>query len=207
MNSISRLLRHHFFRPLYRHVSIFALEQLGLEHNRMLDLGDYVLNKCGCVLQRTHGLSCACFLYMFIGSQGALYLDDIHPFWSTLTYTEVGDDTNEGVRHTNSDDKEYFQFLVNEVLKFDPAVVRHLSQVLEDELQPDGADNSESYASPPRKGRPTTSKTLRRNKSAFEYSRSSSRGRGSRSSSRGRSSGRETQSSVEINFSFNLSGT
>ena len=177
----------------------------------MLDLGDYVLNKCGCVLQRTHGLSCACYLYMSIGSQGAWYLDDIHLFWSTLTYTEVGDDTNEGVRHANADDKEYFQSLVDEVLKSDPAVVRRLSQVLEYELHPDGADIPECYANPPRKGRPTTSKTLRRIKSTFEYSRSSSRGRGSRSSScgrsSGRSSGRETKSSVGIKFSFNLSGT
>ena len=82
--------------------------------------------------------------------------------------------------------------MVDEVLKADPAVVRRLSQVLEDELHPDGADIPEPYASPPRKGRPTTSKTLRRNKSAFEYNRSSSRGRGSRFSSRGRSSGQET---------------
>ena len=37
MNSISRSLRHNFFIPLYRHVSIFSLEQLLLEHNRMLD--------------------------------------------------------------------------------------------------------------------------------------------------------------------------
>ena len=57
-----------------------------------------------------------------------------------MTYTEVGDDTNEGVRHANADDKEYFQSLVDEVLKADPAVVRLLSQVLEDELHPDGAD-------------------------------------------------------------------
>ena len=80
MNFGSRSLRHHLFRPLYRHESIFALEQLRLEHNRMFDLGDYVLNKCGCALQRTHGLPCACYLYMSISSQGALYLNDIHPF-------------------------------------------------------------------------------------------------------------------------------
>ncbi|XP_057539350.1 uncharacterized protein LOC130817974 [Amaranthus tricolor] len=80
-----------------------------------------------------------------------------------------------------------------------------MSGVLEDELHPDGADIPKPYASPPRKGRPTTSKTLRINKSAFEYNRSSSRGRGSRSSSCGRSSSRETQSSVGINFSFNFS--
>ena len=192
MNSVSRSLRHPFFRPLYHQVSIFALEKLWLEHNRMLDLGDYVFNKCGCVLQRTYGLSCACYLYLSIGSQGALYLDEIHPFWSTLTYTEVGDDTNKEARHINADDKEYFQSLVDEVLKADPAVLRRLSQVLEHELHPDGADIPEPYASPPKKGRPTTRKTLRRNKSAFEYGRSSSRGRGSRSSFRGRSSGRSS---------------
>ena len=79
-------------------------------------------------------------------------------------YTEVGVDTNEGVRHANADEKEYFQSLVDEVLKADPTVVRHLSQVLEDELHPDGADIPEPYASPPRKGRATTSKNLRRNK-------------------------------------------
>ena len=149
--------------------------------------------------------------YLSLRSQGCLYLDDIHLFWRTLTYTGVGADTNKGLRHANADDKEFFQSLVDEVLKADPAVVRRLSQVIEDELHPDGADTSEPYTSPPRKGRPTTSKTLKRNKSAFEYSRSSSRGRGSRSSSRGRfsgrSSGRETQSSVGIKFSFNLSGT
>ena len=121
--------------------------------------------------------------------------------------TEVGDDTDEGGRYANADDKEYFQSLVDEVLKSDPAVVRRMSQVLEYELHPDGAEIPEPYASPPRKGRPSTSKTMRRKKSAFEYSRSSSRGRGSRSSSRGRSSGRETQSSDGIKFSFNLSGT
>ena len=123
-------------------------------------------------------------------SQGALYLDDIHPFWKTLTYIEAEADTNEGVRHANANDKEYFQSLVDEVLKADPAVICRMSQVLEDELHPDGTDIPEPHASPPRKGRPTTSKTLKRNKSAFEYNRSSSRGRGSRSSSRGRSSGR-----------------
>ncbi|XP_057540750.1 uncharacterized protein LOC130818604 [Amaranthus tricolor] len=84
-----------------------------------------------------------------------------------------------------------------------------MAEVLEYELHPDGADIPEPYASPPRKRRPSTSKTMRRRKSSFEYSRSSSRGRGSRSSSRGRSSGRssgrETQSSVGIKFSFNLS--
>ena len=208
MNSISRSLRHYFFRPLYRHVSIFSLEKLRLKHNRMLDLGNYVFNKCGCALQRTHGLSCACYLYLSISSQGALYLDDIHPFWSTLTYTGVGEDTNEGVRHANADGKEY---LVDEVLKADLAVVRRLTQLLEHELHPDGADIPEPHASPPRKGRPTTRKTLKRNKSAFEYSRSFSRGRGCRSSSRrrssGRSSGRETHSSIGIKFSFNLSDT
>ena len=148
----------------------------------MLDLGDYVFNKCGCALQRTHGLQCAFYLYLSISSQGSLYLDDIHPFWSTLTYTEVRDDTNEEVRHANADNKECFQSLVDKVLKADPTVVRRLSQVLEDELHLDGADIPEPYASLPRKGRPTTSKTLRKNKSSFEYSRSSSHGRGSRSS-------------------------
>ena len=92
-------------RPLYRHVSIFALEQVLLEHNRMLELGDYVFDKCGCALQSTHGLPCACYLYLSITSQGALYLDNIHPFWKTLTYIEAEADTNEGVRHANVDDK------------------------------------------------------------------------------------------------------
>ena len=134
-------------------------------------------------------------------------MDHIHAFWKKLTYIEVEDDTNKGIRHENADDKKYFQSLVDEVLKADPVIVRRMSQVLEDELHLDGTDIPEPHASPPRKGRPTTSKTLRRNKSAFEYNRSSSRGRGSRSSSHGRSSGRETQSSVGINFSFNLSCT
>ena len=115
------------------------------------------------------------YFYFSIRSQGSLYLDDIHLFWRTLTYIEVEANTNEGVRHANIDDKEYFQLLVDEVLKADPAIVRRMSQVLEDELHPDGIDIPEPLASPPRKGRPTTSKTLRRHKSAFEYNRSSSR--------------------------------
>ena len=131
MNSVARSLRQYFFRPLYRHVSIYALELLQLEYNPMLELGDFVLNKCGCVLQQTHGLSCACYLHMCIGSHGALYVDDIHQFWSLLRYTEVGDETNEGVRYANANDKEYFQSLVDEVLKSDPAVIRRMSQVLE----------------------------------------------------------------------------
>ncbi|XP_057517078.1 uncharacterized protein LOC130798205 [Amaranthus tricolor] len=209
MTSVPRMLRQYFIRPLYRHVSLYALEQIQNEFNRMLELGDFALNKCGCVLLKTHGLPCACYLQIKIGSHGALYLDDIHEFWSTLRYTEVGDEPNEEVRNANANDKEYFQSLVDEVLKSDPAFVRRMAEVLEYELHPDGADIPEPYASPPRKGRPSTSKTMRRRKSSFEYSRSSSRGRGSRSSSRGRSSGRssgrETQSSVGIKFSFNLS--
>ncbi|XP_057527371.1 uncharacterized protein LOC130806355 [Amaranthus tricolor] len=208
-NSISRTSRLNFLRPLYRHVSIFALELLMMEHNRMLTLGSCLLEKCGCVIQKTHGLPCACYCYLSIRSNGALYLDDIHPFWKTLKYLDAEEDANEEVRHANADDKEYFQSLVDEVLKSDPSVLRRVSQVLEHELHPDGDDIPEPEASPPRKGRPMTSRTLRRNKSAFEYSRSSSRGRGSRSSSRGRSSGRSSsrshQSSVGINFSFNLS--
>ena len=93
----------------------------------MLELGDYVFDKCGCALQSTHGFPCACYFYLSIRSQGALYLDDIHPFWKTLTYIETEADTNEGVRHANADDKEYFQSLVDEVLKADPAVVRRMS--------------------------------------------------------------------------------
>ena len=57
--------------------------------------------------------------------------DDIHPFWKTLLYIEVEVDTNEGVRHGNIDDKEYFQSLVDEVLKADPAVVRHMFNWIE----------------------------------------------------------------------------
>ncbi|XP_057516592.1 uncharacterized protein LOC130797835 [Amaranthus tricolor] len=181
-----------------------------MENNRMLNLGIYVFDKCGCVLQRTHGLPYACYCYLSIKSHGSLYLDDIHPFWKTLKYLEAEEDANEEVRHANTDDNEYFQSLVDEVLKADPAVVRRMSQVLEYELHLDDTDIPEPQPSPPRKGRPTTSRTLRRNKSAFEYIRSSSRGHESRSSSRGRSSGRSSnrsnQSLVGINFSFNLSG-
>ena len=80
MTSVPRSMRQHFFRPLYRHVSLYALEQLQLEYNRMLELGDFVFNKCSCVLQQTHGFPCACYLHMSIGTHGALYVDDIHEF-------------------------------------------------------------------------------------------------------------------------------
>ncbi|XP_057518331.1 uncharacterized protein LOC130799241 [Amaranthus tricolor] len=113
-NSISGTSRLNFLRLLYRHVFIFALEQLMMEHNRM--------------------------------SNGALYLDDIHPFWRTLKYLEPEEDASEEVRHANADDKEYFQSLVDEVLRADPSVVRCMSQVLEQELHPDGADMPESQA-------------------------------------------------------------
>ena len=93
-------MRHHFFKPLYRHVSIFALEQLQLEHNLMLDLSDYVFDKCGFTLQTTHGLLCAFYFYLSLSSQRSLYLNDIYPLWRTLTYTEVGADTNEGGTQT-----------------------------------------------------------------------------------------------------------
>ena len=101
---------------------------------------------------------------MCIGSHGALYVDDIHQLWSTLRYTEVGDETNEGVRYANANDKEYFQSLIDKVLKSDPAVIRRMSQVLEYELHPEGAEIPEPYVSPPRKGRPSKSKTMRRKK-------------------------------------------
>ena len=50
-------------------------------------------------------------------------MDDIHPFWKTLTYIEAEAETDEGVRQANADDKEYFQSLVDKVLKADLAVV------------------------------------------------------------------------------------
>ncbi|XP_057544563.1 protein FAR-RED ELONGATED HYPOCOTYL 3-like [Amaranthus tricolor] len=73
MSSVQRSMRQHYFRPLYRHISLYALEQLQLEYNRMLEL-------------------------------------------------------------------------VDEVLKSDPAVVRRMSQLLEYELHPDGAEIPEPYA-------------------------------------------------------------
>ena len=94
-------------------------------------------------------------------------MDHIHAFWKKLTYIEVEDDTNKGIRHENADDKKYFQSLVDEVLKADPVIVRRMSQVLEDELHLDGTDIPEPYASTLRKRRPTTRKTLRRNNNAF----------------------------------------
>ena len=100
----------------------------------MLNLGSFVFQKCGCTIQKTHGLSCACYCYLSIRSNGALYLDDIHPFWKTLKYLEPEEDANEEVRHANADDKEYFQSLVHEVLKVDLSVVWRVSQVLEQEL-------------------------------------------------------------------------
>ena len=50
MNSISRSLRYNWMRLQYRHVSIHALELLQLEHNCMLELGDYIFDKWGCAL-------------------------------------------------------------------------------------------------------------------------------------------------------------
>ena len=44
------------------------------------------------------------------------------------------------------------------MLKADPAVLRRISQILEDELYPDGTEILEPHASPPRKGRPTITK-------------------------------------------------
>ncbi|XP_057528298.1 uncharacterized protein LOC130807031 [Amaranthus tricolor] len=160
-----------------------------MEHKQMLNLGIYVFDKCGCVLQRTHGLPCACYRYLSIRSHGSLYLDDIHPFWKTLKYLEAEEDANEEVWHANVDDKEYFQSLVDEVLKADPAVVRRMSQVLEHELHPDDTNK-------PEEGKTND------NQNRQEKQKSSSRGRSS-----GRSSNRSNQSSVGINFSFNLSGT
>ncbi len=210
MSSIARTSRLRPFEPLYKRVSVHALQILSMEWNRMLELGDYVFDKCGCVLQHTHGIPCACFMFLTVRSTGVIHPSDLHIFWRTLKYAEAGNEANEEVRDANAYDKDYFEGLVEEVLNADPAVIRHMSQVLEDELHPDGTNIPEPQGSPPRKGRPSTSRTLRRNKSAFEHSRSSSRGRSSRSSSRGkssgRSSGRTTQASAGINFSFNLSG-
>ena len=102
----------------------------------MLNLGSCVFDKCGCVIQKTHGLPCACYCYLSIRSHGALYLDDIHSFWKTLKDLEAEEDANEEIRHANADDKEYFPSLVDEVLKADPSVVRRVSQVLKRELHP-----------------------------------------------------------------------
>ena len=53
MSVAPRALR---LRPLYHKVSVHAMSLLFVKHNHKLGLGDYVFDKCGCVLQSTHGL-------------------------------------------------------------------------------------------------------------------------------------------------------
>ena len=64
MNSISSALRHNFFTPLYRHVSIFVLEQLLLEHNRILDL--VIMYLTNTVVHFKAPIDYRCLLFLFV---------------------------------------------------------------------------------------------------------------------------------------------
>lgn len=82
MSVIPRALRFRWMRPLYHKIFVHAILLLFVKHNHKLGFGDYVFDRCGCILQRTHGLPCTCRMYIYENAKVKyIYLDGIHPCW------------------------------------------------------------------------------------------------------------------------------
>lgn len=164
------------------------------ELERMRGLGDDVYDRCGCVLKNTHQIPCACELRRAIVEKTPIRLDQIHIFWRRLEIG-VGQDRLDPVPSTDiSEDHRYLSTLVHELNQSDPAVVRNIALLINDQLHPEQRSFCEPEERTNPRGRPRGSTSTRREPSRWEYSL---RGRGhGRSSSSSTSRGRSSSSSV-----------
>ncbi|XP_021773618.1 uncharacterized protein LOC110737590 [Chenopodium quinoa] len=124
-------------------VSQHCLKILDDETRRMRELSYQIYERCGCAIRVTHGLPCVCRIHDSLVAQSGLYIRQIHPFWKTLV---IGDDVDIPV-FVNDSTKEaaHFRSLVDEVIGSDPAILRNVSRIIEEELHPDHTNLEEPH--------------------------------------------------------------
>ncbi|XP_074265793.1 uncharacterized protein LOC141588240 [Silene latifolia] len=149
------------FSLLQENVSINAIEIMEEEIKRGIELGNVLEEHCGCVLRVTHGLPCACALIQLQRTGKRVHLDDVHAFWRTLEYGNIG------VPPKTHDDE--LEKLFEEARACDPAKKRVIIEKLRDGLHPEDEEVKPPPVRENPKGRPRGSTT--RNKSGFEHAR------------------------------------
>lgn len=196
-DNIGRLHRGALFGNLVNHVSHLCLDKLVEENKRRETLGAQVYAYCGCTLRTTHAIPCACVIQQTIEGGGVLYLDQIHPFFKTLT---LGGSVipNEDVTREEQDMESLNRAWEN-VVKSDPTIQRKVACFVEQLLHPEDRDVLEPDNVMNRRGRPTEhiprSRSTMRDPSFHEHVNKrygSPRGGSSKSTSR-KSTGRKTQ--------------
>ncbi|XP_021775994.1 uncharacterized protein LOC110739820 [Chenopodium quinoa] len=147
-------------------VSQHCLKVLDEETRRMRELSYQVHERCGCAMRVTHGLPCACQIHDSLAAGTGLYIRQIHPFWRTLV---IGSGEHGTVPDNDStEDAAHFRSLMDEVFDSDPAVLRNVSRIIEEELHSDHSDLREPAANHQVRGRPRHNDT-RRDRSYFEH--------------------------------------
>ncbi|XP_074302837.1 uncharacterized protein LOC141635644 [Silene latifolia] len=149
------------FSLLQGNVSINAIEIMEEGIKRRIELGNVLEEHCGCVLRVTHGLPCACALIHLQRTGKRVHLEDVHAFWRTLEYDNVG------VPPKTDDDE--LEKLFEEARACDPAKKRVIIEKLRDGLHPEDEEVKPPPVRENPKGRPRGSTT--RNKSGFEHAR------------------------------------
>ncbi|XP_048494836.2 uncharacterized protein LOC104886303 [Beta vulgaris subsp. vulgaris] len=146
--------------------SQYCLELIQDEFGRIKAYdGDW--SRCGCVVQNTHGIPCACHTFFAVQNGRLLYCQEVDPFWYRLA---IGDGTDSAeILSERDQDRQFFMSLVTEVQARDPAIMRSVSRVLQLELYPDRRSFEEPEVNATSKGRGKLNKGLRRNKSGFEH--------------------------------------
>lgn len=149
-------------------VSQHCLKILDNETKRMRELSYQVVERCGCAMQVTHGLPCACQIHESLVAQKGLYSRQIHPYWKTLI---IGDGVDIPVFADGDESTEeaaHFRSLVDEVMGSDPAMRRNVSRIIEEELHPDHTNLEEPHVNHNVRGRRRNNDT-RRDPSYFEH--------------------------------------
>ncbi|XP_056691789.1 uncharacterized protein [Spinacia oleracea] len=146
------LFKSYLYQHLVGRVSHHALELILEEHTRMRQLSTEVFERWCCAKLSTHGLPCACNIYMAVQGGVGLYLDLVHRFWRTF---EIGDgaDIPQFVEES-AQVVELFRSLIDDMLAQDIAVVRDISRIVHDELHPENAGFEEPEPNLTRRGRP-----------------------------------------------------
>ncbi|XP_074314086.1 uncharacterized protein LOC141649291 [Silene latifolia] len=130
------------FSLLQGNVSINAIEIMEEDIKRGIELGNVLEEHCGCVLRRVH-------------------LEDVHAFWRTLEYDNVG--------VTPKTDDDELEKLFAEARTCDPAKKQVIIEKLRDGLHPEDEEVQPPPVRENPKRRPRGSTT--RNKSGFEHAK------------------------------------
>ncbi|XP_021720027.1 uncharacterized protein LOC110687714 [Chenopodium quinoa] len=140
-------------------VSQHCLKILDDETTRMRELSYQVYEHCGCAMRVTHGLPCAFQIHDSLVAQSGLYIRQIHPFWKTLV---IGDGVDIPVFVDDStEEAAHFRSLVDEVIGSDPAILRNVSRIIEEELHPHHTNLEEPHVNHNVRGRRRNNDTKR----------------------------------------------